>query len=137
MIRAHNRNAGEVVPTAAQFPDACLGLQQRFSRDAAKTANHFRFDDVELPFEKAPAVRHFVRQRIAILRRAAFEHVQNVNFFALYPAGCDHLVEQLPRSTDKRFTLSINGNKLALGKRTRPFVDAAAASWAESHSSRA
>ena len=48
-----------------------------------------------------------VGQRIAISGRPAFDHVEDVNIFALQPAGFDDFREQLPAAADERFAQPI------------------------------
>jgi hypothetical protein len=69
--------------------------------------NNLRFDQGDLPFQISLAGRRFLRGRIAIPGRTAFDHVSDVNGFPFETDGPNHFVEQLPGPPHEWFALQI------------------------------
>ena len=58
-------------------------------------------------FQVTLTARNFLRFRIAIVGRAAFQNITDVHFFSLHPDSFDDLVEKLSGFPDKRLALGI------------------------------
>src|SRR6478672_1881087 len=75
--------------------------------EVAERRDHLRLDQLDL----APEVRltglDLVRLRVAVSRRAAFEHVHHEHLVARHPDPGQQLAEQLPGSTDERHALLV------------------------------
>ena len=57
--------------------------QQRFGGHGAQAANDFWMNDCQLPLEISAAAHDLIWQWIAIPRRPALEHVEDVDILAL------------------------------------------------------
>ena len=77
----------------------------------------------------AAAIGKLGRQRVAISGRPAFEHVQDVDVFALDPARFDDLVEQLPATADERLAQSIFVRPRRFAKKAQPRIRIADAEY--------
>ena len=87
--------------------DGLFGVQQRPRGEGPQAADVFGLNDLQLAFVEALAVGDLVVGRIAVLRRAAFEHVQNEDVFALQSTGFDDLVQQLTSSAYEGLALPV------------------------------
>ena len=76
-------------------------------REGAQRHDHLRLDDVDLAEQELLARLHFVRFRIAVLRRPALDHVGDVDVFPLQADRLDDLRQLLPGAADKRDALDI------------------------------
>src|SRR2546423_1538415 len=85
---------------APQPADRFARFEQRLGGVRPEADDVLRLEDFQLPLPERAAIRKLVRLRRAVVRRAAFERVQNVDLFPLPGAGLDDLVEQLPRPAD-------------------------------------
>jgi hypothetical protein len=85
-------------------------------------ADEFGLDQFQLPVEEAAAVGCFLRQRIAIAGRAAFEHVADVHVRALHAAGLDDFVEQLAGPAHERFAQTVFVGPRRLAEKAEPGV---------------
>src|SRR5215472_8608434 len=107
MIGGHEFAGAKVEPLAAKLRDSAIGFQERLGRDRSEANNDFGRDDVELAQKKGRAGADFVFFGRAILWRAAFDDVADVNVFALQAHGFDHLREKFSGATNKRESLGI------------------------------
>ena len=84
----------------------CLGwFAAAFARSSCPGADHFRLDHVNLAHQKRRAGGDFVFFRQAIFRRAAFDHVADVNVFAAQAHGFDHVRKEFSGAADEGFAL--------------------------------
>ena len=107
MIGGHQFCAAEIEPLAAEFGDALGGLQQGLRGAAAKRADHFGFDGVNLAHQEWGAGGDFVFFGKAIFRGATFYYVGDVDVFALQAHGFDHVGEKFSGTADERFAAEI------------------------------
>ena len=107
MIGGHQFCAAEIEPLAAEFRDALGGLQQGLRGAAAKGADHFGFDGVNLAHQEWGAGGDFVFFGEAIFRGATFYYVGDVDVFALQAHGFDHVGEKFSGTADERFAAQI------------------------------
>ena len=99
--------SAEGVDAAAQACQWLALAQQIGCGGGAEGDDDLRTDNFNLAEEKRRAGVGFVRLRRAVLRRAAFDHVGDVDFFALEAHGADHVVEQLAGAAYERQALRI------------------------------
>src|SRR6266545_7906965 len=103
----HHSYAAKLVKAPAQRADGCAGLEQRLRRRTAERDNEARRDGLDLSVEERQALGHLVRLWIAIARRAAFEHVGDVDGVARPPHRLDHAVEELAGGADERLAAAV------------------------------
>jgi len=77
---------------------------QQLRGEVAQRADHDRLDQVHLPEQVVLARGDLVRVRVAVARRAAFEHVGHKHIFPVHCELTEQRVEQLPRLSDERET---------------------------------
>ena len=79
--------------------------------------NHLRAEQPYLRIQKGGTAAPFLRRGVAVLRRAAFDHIGDITVgFARKLNSLQHLVEKLPRPADK-------GSALPVFVRARPLAD--------------
>src|SRR5262249_2262575 len=91
----------KLLPFAAEMGNAAVRLQNGLCGCGAKTNDHFGRDRIDLPEEKWRAFCDFIVFRLAILRRAAFHYVADVNVLPLQAHGFDHLSQQFSGAANK------------------------------------
>ena len=70
--------------------------------------DHLRAEQLYLRVQKGGAAASFLRRRVTVLRRAAFNHIGDIAVgFARKLNSLQHLVEELPRPTDKGSALPV------------------------------
>ena len=74
---------------------------------SAEGDDNFRFYNFELPLQKWNAGHDFFRTRVAVVGRAAFEHVANKNILSQQTHRGDDLIKELAGAADKRPALLI------------------------------
>src|ERR1035438_6608409 len=113
VVRGHHRDLLPLEPLAPHLGDAFLVAGEGARGDAAERANGLGADRQELAVEELAADLHFIRFRVAILRRTAFHHGGGVNVLAedldafLLRRIFDHLGEQLSGSADEGYALRV------------------------------
>lgn len=107
MVCNNNRDTGNLMQLTAHFANRCIRIEQVLRCDASDRKNQFRPDQCNLAFQKRPAQVCFIRFRITVPGRTAFQDIGNVNLFALKPDRCQHRIQQLPGTPHKWFTLAI------------------------------
>src|SRR5262245_15268691 len=105
--RRNQLGAAEVVDAAAQPRNRVERAEQRLRAELAERDDHLRFDDVDLPEQKRLARLDFVGLRIAVARRAALDHVRDVDVLALEIDRFDDLGQQLTGAADEWNPLNI------------------------------
>src|SRR5436190_1338734 len=108
--RVEGRNqlgAAEIEDAAAQARDRVVAPEQRLRGERAERHDHARADGVDLLEEERLARRDLVRLGIAVPRRAAFDHVGDVDLIALEIDRQDHLRQELTGLADKRDPLLV------------------------------
>ena len=117
MIGDNQRDAIVIVQRATQRPYRGIFAEQRGGGGLAQSHDQLGLDEYDLPLLIRQALRYFVRCRRAIIGRAAFDDVGDLNFFtALELDRHQHIVEQLARLPHKRLASRV----LILA---RPFTD--------------
>lgn len=96
-----------VVPLSPQLADGRLRIEECVGRDSAEATNEFRLENFKLSRPISATGRQFIRLRIAILRGAALDRIQDVDILSAQCHRPDDLVEQLAGSTYKRLSLSV------------------------------
>ncbi len=81
--------------------------QQALRRELAERDDHARADDLDLAEQERLAGRHLVRLGIAIARRAALDHVGDVDLLAGQADRLDDLRQQLPGAADEGLALLV------------------------------
>jgi hypothetical protein len=76
-------------------------------RAASEAANHFRANHINLPKKKWRASCDFIFLRQAVLGRAAFHHVADVNILAAQAHGLDHLRKQFSRASHEGLAFDV------------------------------
>ena len=108
MVGHDQRHAGVAVHPAAQAGNRGAGFQQRLRGEAPHREDQLRLDQLDLLQEMRAALRDFLRRRVAVSRRAALEHVRDVDVGAARKADRrQHVVEQLARLADERIAEAI------------------------------
>src|SRR5688500_17606409 len=87
--------------------DRRVGLEQALRRELAERDDDLRPDRVNLPEQERLALRHFVRLRIAVARRPAFDDVGDVDIFTPEVDGFDDPVQELSGTADERLALDV------------------------------
>ena len=95
------------VYTAAKSGERLTLPQQIGRRGGAKRDDDFRPHHVNLAEEEWRTGICFFGLRGAVLRRTAFDHIGDIDFFAFEAHGRNHVVEQLAGATYKRQSLRI------------------------------
>lgn len=90
----HDGDAVEGLPLPGFGLDV-LVAKQGVGRESAERDDDFWLEGVDLLEQKRRALLDFVVLGVAILGRAAFEDVGQIDVFSLKPHGDDHLVEEL------------------------------------------
>src|SRR5260370_21609250 len=83
MIGHDKRYFAPLQPFSTELNYAFLGAKQGFHGNGPEGANRPWIDYLKLAIEELAADFHFVRLRRAIFRRAALDHVANVDILAL------------------------------------------------------
>ncbi len=96
-----------VEDAAAQLRDWLGRAQERLRRELAQGHDHARLDERQLLEQERLARRHFIGLGIAIARRAALDHVGDVDLLAGHAHGLDDLGEQLAGAADERLALLV------------------------------
>ena len=108
MIGHAERNAVITVPFAAHPPGGFRCLEQCLRRDASQRANHLGPNGLQLPNQIGFALTHFFRIRVAVFRRAAFQHIADEYLLAPHlHALDDDIRQQLSCPAYERFALAI------------------------------
>src|SRR5690606_23019197 len=102
MIRHHDRDASPPVDATAQRGDAVGLAHQRLRRERADREQRTRRDQLDLLLEERRAGCDLVRLRIPVPRRAALEHVADVDPLTREARARQEPVEQLPGRPDER-----------------------------------
>ena len=106
--RRHHQGAVLFKELAVLARDFHIGLDDAHRRDAAEADDDFRADQRHLVAQPADAGLLLLGQRVAVLRRAAFDDVRDVDVhFAVQIDGGEHLVEQLSAAADERLALQV------------------------------
>ena len=107
VVGGHHRNARVEVHLLPQAFEAGLGAQQGLGGDAAEAADQARLQDRQLTLQVRFAGTDLRRQRVAVLRRAAFEDVADEDVLAGEADGGDDLRQQLAAAPDERLALTV------------------------------
>src|SRR3989441_13088184 len=95
VIGHDERHALIAMQPPAQARDARLGVEQRLHGKAPHREDQFRLDELELAQQVGRALADLEGLRIAVARRAALEHVADVDVLAAREADRgEHVVEQ-------------------------------------------
>src|SRR5215475_1412617 len=89
-------NARIVLQLAAHLRDADFSVEQGLNRGIAQRHDQLWANRLDLAKEKRDARLDLVRFGRAVARRARFDHIGDVNVFALQVNRFDHFGEQLP-----------------------------------------
>src|SRR5580700_7891138 len=92
---------------AAEFANPQSRLQQVLGRGCPESNDVFRIHEIKLPLEVRAAVCTFAGLRRSVIRRSAFQRVENVDFFARKAAGNDDSIEQLAGPAHERLALPV------------------------------
>src|SRR5689334_4018368 len=92
---------------ASHLRDADLPVEQRLRRPIPQRADERRSDYFNLLQQERLARLDFVRFRIAVVRRPAFDDIRNVDLRSRQAGGLQEFVEQLSRRANERLTLLI------------------------------
>ena len=74
---------------------------------AAKCDDYSRIDDLKLAHEVWPKSTFFLWLGIAVVGRAVFDYVRDIDVATVHASRFKHLVEKLARGTDKRYALLV------------------------------
>ncbi len=107
MIGGHQFASAIVEPLPAILRNPAVGFQERFRGDGTEANDDFGRDHLELPQQEGRAGGDFAVFGRAILGRAAFDHVADVNVFALQAHRFDHLRQKFSGSPHKRQALRV------------------------------
>ena len=103
----HRTVPGDTMQLAAQFTDGRVGLQQGLCSDAPDAQDQLRVHQLDLAEQVRDAGAHFLRLRIAVVRRPRLEDVRDEHLLALQADRLEHRVEQLPGAADERLALAV------------------------------
>src|SRR5439155_2400881 len=90
--------------------DACdpeRAAREKLRREVAECRDDGGLDQLDLAEEVALARLDLVRLRVAVARRAALQHVRDVDVLPRHPDASKQLLEQLPGLADERETLLV------------------------------
>lgn len=107
MIGDQDRRVAIFVEAAAEFADGDFGFEEGLGGNCADADDVVWTQNFELALKILPAVIGFLRQRVAVVGRAAFEDVHNIDVGALPAASFDDLGEKLPGTAHEWFALAI------------------------------
>ena len=79
MVACNQRNALVIMALPAQLAYWCLCVQQALRGKAAECQNQLGLHQRDLLRQKRLARRNFIGLRVAIARRAAFQHIGNIH----------------------------------------------------------
>src|SRR6266511_1744226 len=82
-------------------------VQERLRGEFSQCDDHFRLHGIDLPKQKRLAGVDFVRLRISIAGRTAFDHVCDVDISACEADRLDDFREQLTGAADERLPLLV------------------------------
>ena len=94
-------------PFPVLFCNLEIGFDEFGGRNAPQTDNHLGADDAHLLAQMADAGGFFFRERVAVVRRAAFDDVRNIYARTVEIDHFKHIVEQLTGGADERLALQI------------------------------
>src|SRR5712692_11339394 len=102
MKRRHQFNSVVILTHSAQASNGDLVLQQALNGKFAQGNNDLRPYEIDLLLEKGLTRFDFVGLRIAVLRRATFDHVGDVDVSSLkpHPLG-DDIGQELSCAADE------------------------------------
>ena len=112
MERRHDRYAFVIQPFATCGRDAAA-IHEEVERDCPEQDDDFRFDEFDLPLQIGQAGGTFLRLRIAVRWRTAFDDVRDVAAAlrilrrAVEPHGVNHACQQLSCTADEWHALPI------------------------------
>lgn len=92
---------------AVLLRDAKIRTDESHRGDAAETDDEPRSDQFDLPVEVGRAEAHLLRQRIPVVRGAAFQNICDVILLFGEPDRLEISVEQLARRTDEGLTRDV------------------------------
>jgi len=95
------------IESPSQSTDALVGFQDGSGCYGSPTDDVLRLKEFELSLEKRAAVFNLNVRRSAVVGRAAFECVHDVNLIPIQPCGDENLVEQLTGWSDERFAFAV------------------------------
>ena len=105
--RVAGHDGMEIVDVAAQVGHGIRCAEKILCGGCAKGYDDFRTNDGNLPHEERAAGVALITLWRAVLRRAALDHVGDVNVFATNAHGGDHVIEQLPGASYEGLALRI------------------------------
>jgi len=95
------------VELPAEPADRLAGVQQGAGSRGAQGHDHLRADDLQLPHQVGAARGDLVAGRVAVVRRAALQHVADEDLVAGQGHGLDHAGEQLTGRSDEGQALTV------------------------------
>src|SRR5215813_3669981 len=101
MISSNKFSPAKFLPFASKMGNSAVCLQNSLCSRRSQAHYHFWRDRINLPEKKWRTLRNFVVFWLAVLRRAAFHNVADINVFALQAHGFNHLRQELSRASDK------------------------------------
>ncbi len=93
--------------SAADLCDPNLPPEERLCGPAAERADDLGIDQLDLLEQKRPARVDLVRLGVPVVRRAALDHVGDIDLAAGEPSRLQQLIQQLARRADERFALAV------------------------------
>ena len=87
--------------------DAKVRLDDRHRGNAPETDDELRTDQITLRVQPVTARRLLLVERVAVVRRAAFDDVRNIYARTVEIDHFKHIVEQLTGGADERLALQI------------------------------
>ncbi len=107
MVRGHQAAATPLLPLAAKLGDAASRAEKSLRGTGSETDDDVRVQDINLAQKKWRASMHFVVLGPAVVRRAALDHVADIDIRAIQPHRFDHLGEKLAGTADEGQALHI------------------------------
>src|SRR5258708_2488830 len=120
MVQRHVETSAVADARAVRARDARRAGEDALQRVAAQQQDDVGPDQLDLRVEEVGARFHLLGQRIAVARRAALEHVADVEVAALEADSFQQLCQQLPRRADEGLAHAVLGLAGGLPRRHDP-----------------
>ena len=107
MVDRHSAGAFDIEPLPVLTGDAKIRFYDCHRGDAPEAYDEFRAYQIALCVQPVTARRLLLVERVAVVRRTAFDDVRNVYARAVEIDHFQHVVEQLAGRADERLALQI------------------------------
>lgn len=107
MVAGDDGDASPQTGFSPDFFDRAGVSRQAEDGEASQGEDHFWAHGLDLFKQEILAVVDFLGQGVAVVGRATFDDVGDIDFVTLHANGMDHFVQQFSGIADKRFSMPI------------------------------